>query len=367
MSAEESQTHTTQEEQSVPGDAELDAYAVDAEGTAANGTTRSTQQQQRLGAEAQLPTPPFKRRRAVALARVLSRVLPCDDIEILELPLFQRFFDTLVQHAKAFFMDTFKDMCRCDRKAVEGVIEKEECKVKWNGIYTREREAIKQEPHYPAFIQTVSEWERRLPALPKPEQSTPDLPMAYYHATHVKENFRELLEGIKEKLPDTILSGPALKHPYRTLEKMALEESDRKWTARCVMDLLRGAIDCRDTREMNRVLMFLDACTLDVREGIRSNDYEGLVSALPTIRIMRVKNRFENSTKGGWADISINFVFVNGPNQHVQELQLQHRELVLIRKGWGEDARYAGLRVLAEFLQSVPTAVDGDAKQELGW
>jgi hypothetical protein len=280
-------------------------------------------------------------------------------MEVFELPLFQRFFDALEQHAKAFFMDAFKDMCRCDRKAVEGVIE-QECKVKWNRIYALEREAIQKEQHYSDFIRTVSEWERRLPALPKPEQSTPDLPMAYYHATHVQENFRELFERIKEKLPaDTILSGPALKHPYRALEKMALEESDRKWTAHCVLDLLRGAIECKDTGEMNRVLMFLDTC-------IRSNDYEGLVRA-PAICIMRVKNRFEHPTKGGWAGISINFVFVDDPNRHVQELQLQHSRLVLIRKRWGEDAHYAGLRVLAEFLQSVPTVVGGEAKQELGW
>jgi hypothetical protein len=31
---------------------------------------------------------------------------------------------------------------------------------------------------------------------------------------------------------------------------------------------------------------------------------------------------------------------------------LQHHELVLIRKDWGEDARYANLRVLAEFVQA---------------
>jgi hypothetical protein len=75
-----------------------------------------------------------------------------------------------------------------------------------------------------------------------------------------------------------------------------------------------------------------------------------------------VKNRFEHPTKGGWSDISINFVFADDQSRHVQELQLQHRELVLIRKRWGEDARYADLRVLSEFLQSTSTAVGGEAK-----
>jgi hypothetical protein len=38
MSAEESQTHTTEEEQSITGYAELGAYTVGAESAAANGT-----------------------------------------------------------------------------------------------------------------------------------------------------------------------------------------------------------------------------------------------------------------------------------------------------------------------------------------
>jgi hypothetical protein len=59
--------------------------------------------------------------------------------------------------------------------------------------------------------------------------------MAYCHAIHAKENFRALLEEVKERLPDTMPSVAALKRPYRTLEKVALEKVDRKCTAHCEM------------------------------------------------------------------------------------------------------------------------------------
>jgi hypothetical protein len=39
-------------------------------------------------------------------------------------------------------------------------------------------------------------------------------------------------------------------------------------------------------------------------------------------------------------------------NKHVQELQIQHRDLVQVRKRPADDSQYAGLRVLAELLQA---------------
>jgi hypothetical protein len=253
---------------------------------------------------------------------------------ILKLPLFQHFFDVLAQHAKEFFRNTFEDICRCDREGVEGRIKLEERKLNWSTIYARARETIEgREPFdYPNFIRTVAEWENRAGHLFKTEQSTPHLYIAYYHAIQDGDMFCRLLHGIYELFPDIKTSVGVLKSPYRPFEKMALEKSDRSWTAHCVMDLGRGAIECPNTGEMNMVLMFLDACTSEVRRGIRLNDLAGLVEHLPEIRIVRVKNRFEHPTKGGWADILINFVFTDDLNRHVHELQIQHRELVVIRK-----------------------------------
>jgi hypothetical protein len=122
------------------------------------------------------------------------------------------------------------------------------------------------------------------------------------------------------------------------------------------MDLGRGAIDCAGTGVMRKALLFLDACTSEVRRGERANKYKGLVANLPEIQVVRMKNRFSQPTGGGCADIFVNLVFAEDPNRHVHELQIQHRELVLVRKRWGEDAWYANLRVLAEVLKTAAPA-----------
>jgi hypothetical protein len=162
--------------------------------------------------------------------------------------------------------------------------------------------------------------------------------------------FEELLRGIKEKLPEIEWQIADPNRPYRALEKMALEDSDRQWTARCVVDLSRGSIVCSNTKVMQDVFTFLDACTSKARSALR-NPYVGLMRHLPEVRFVRVKNRFERPARGGWADIFVNFVFVADQLGHVHELQIQHRSLVCIRTDDGEDSHYAGLRVLDELLQ----------------
>jgi hypothetical protein len=174
--------------------------------------------------------------------------------------------------------------------------------------------------------------------------------MAYHHAMLVRGMFESLLHDINSMLPDAEASVAPLKLPYRALEKMALEGS---WTAYYVTDLSRGAIICANTGNMARALLYLDACTFEVRKGERQNIFKGLVEDLPVIKIMRMKNRFTCPTRSGWADIFINFVFTDDQYKHVHELQIQHRDLVHVRKRLGEDSQYAGLRVIAELLQTM--------------
>jgi hypothetical protein len=335
---------------------------VGAQGTAAGGSTncaalQSIPEKQHADADAQLPTPPFKRAQAVAFARVLHRMLPCNDIEILQLPLFRQFFDSVLLRAKTFLSDTLKEFMR-RKEVLMKLIDEEESKINWGEIYAVERQRIakREEFDYSCLLQTVADCEERTRGQPKPEQSTPDLCMAYYHAMQVSDRFGMLLRGIQQKLPGTKVFVAPLKLPYRALEKMALEKSDKKWTASYVLDLQRGAIDCPNTGDMTKALLFLDACTSEVRNNERSNSYSGLILGLPEIQIVRVKNRFDSPAQGGWADVLINFRFAEDENRHIHELQIQHSQLVCVRKQWGEDARYANLRVLVEFLQATMSA-----------
>jgi hypothetical protein len=113
---------------------------------------------------------------------------------------------------------------------------------------------------------------------------------------------------------------------------------------------------------MAKAMLFLDACTSAVRRGERRNKYVALLMDIPEIQVVRMKDRFKSPTKSGWADIFINFVFADDPNRHVHELQIQHRKLTEIRKGWGEDSHYAGLRVLDELLKPMKRTEEEETK-----
>jgi hypothetical protein len=233
--------------------------------------------------------------------------------------LFHDYFDSLIEHAKEFFGSVLDDLQRCNVQALRQQIHDEEGKINWSEIYAREHRGIKgREPYdYAEFIRAVADWEERTQVLPKPEQSTPCLFMAYHHAMLVRHKFESLLHGINSKLQNAKVSVAPPKLPYRALEKMAMEESEHRWTARCVLDLARGAINCANTDDMAKALLFLDACTSAARRGERPNYYVVLLTDLPEIQVVRMKNRFQRPAKSGWADIFINFVFADDLNRHV--------------------------------------------------
>jgi hypothetical protein len=83
-----------EEEVSIPASSELNAYEEGKETSV--GAIHAH-------AEAQLQfTPPFKRARAIALARVLSVLLHVGNIDILELQLLRGYFDSLIQAREGF-------------------------------------------------------------------------------------------------------------------------------------------------------------------------------------------------------------------------------------------------------------------------
>jgi hypothetical protein len=269
-----------------------------------------------------------------------------------------------MEHAKEFFDSVLDDLQRCTVQVLRQQIHDEEEKINWNEIYAYERMGIEgREPHdYAEFIRTVAAWKECTQGLLEPKQSTPYLFMAYHHAMLVRHTFESLLHGINSKLQNAKVSVAPPKLPYRALEKMAMEKSEDRWTARCVLDLARGAINCANTGDMAKALLFLDACTSAVRRGERRNKYVALLMDLPEIQVVRMKDRFKSPAKSGWADIFINFVFADDPNRHVHELQIQHQNLTHIRKEWGEDSHYAGLRVLDELLKPMKRTEEEETK-----
>merc|ERR1719183_3021490 len=72
------------------------------------------------------------------------------------------------------------------------------------------------------------------------------------------------------------------------------------------------------------------------------------------IRIIHLKDRFSKPTSGGWADAMVNFCFVHGDDTNlVMELQLQHAQMLVVRKEGKAHDRYNSFRSAFEFLEAV--------------
>merc|ERR1711920_692662 len=72
------------------------------------------------------------------------------------------------------------------------------------------------------------------------------------------------------------------------------------------------------------------------------------------IRIINIKDRFSTPTSGGWADAMVNFCFAHGDKtHHVMELQLQHAQMLVVRKEGKAHAQYNSFRSAVELLETV--------------
>ena len=69
--------------------------------------------------------------------------------------------------------------------------------------------------------------------------------------------------------------------------------------------------------------------------------------------ILRVKNRFEEPTPGGWADIMINACFPDDEKLHIFELQFVHTKMSVMRKEIGGHHDYKMTRAASEIVQLV--------------
>merc|ERR1712010_295894 len=72
------------------------------------------------------------------------------------------------------------------------------------------------------------------------------------------------------------------------------------------------------------------------------------------IRIIHLKDRFTTPTSGGWADAMANFSFAHGDDTHlVMELQIQHAQMLVVRKEGKAHEQYNSFRSAFELLEAV--------------
>merc|ERR1711934_770260 len=87
------------------------------------------------------------------------------------------------------------------------------------------------------------------------------------------------------------------------------------------------------------------------------------------IRIIHLKDRFTTPTSGGWADAMVNFSFAHGDDTHlVMELQIQHAQMLVVRKEGKAHAQYNSFRSAFELLEAVerqPHDVFNDLQEDI--
>lgn len=51
------------------------------------------------------------------------------------------------------------------------------------------------------------------------------------------------------------------------------------------------------------------------------------IMAHPSVKVLRIKNRFRNPTPAGYRDIMMNLLIEDGEIKHIAELQVHHKEV----------------------------------------
>merc|ERR1719291_585084 len=132
-----------------------------------------------------------------------------------------------------------------------------------------------------------------------------------------------------EKPPETM--GASIKDFMRLQEKVGFQP-EGQWSAEHVYDIAREGIQVESWEQFHMIVEFIA-----LEHG-------------KEIQIHRVKNRLSNPTPGGWADVMINFTFVEDPNHHLCEIQIFHAKMFLQRKDMGGHEFYGQSRTLSELL-----------------
>eukprot|EP00633_Aureoumbra_lagunensis_P005759 CAMPEP_0197319566 /NCGR_PEP_ID=MMETSP0891-20130614/55489_1 /TAXON_ID=44058 ORGANISM="Aureoumbra lagunensis, Strain CCMP1510" /NCGR_SAMPLE_ID=MMETSP0891 /ASSEMBLY_ACC=CAM_ASM_000534 /LENGTH=295 /DNA_ID=CAMNT_0042810573 /DNA_START=209 /DNA_END=1097 /DNA_ORIENTATION=+ len=137
-----------------------------------------------------------------------------------------------------------------------------------------------------------------------------------------------------------------------------------------LFDVVRGMILFDEWTSLAHAAQLLAECDHGRGNNVGMNE---------SIDIIRIKNRFNNPTSGGWADALVNFRFNTSYSsnststkallssssatpstisattevQHICEIQIVHKMLNQVRKTWGAHASYSNFRTAVQLLEAV--------------
>eukprot|EP00039_Didymoeca_costata_P022470 m.4612 g.4612 ORF g.4612 m.4612 type:complete len:741 (+) comp3029_c0_seq2:396-2618(+) len=149
---------------------------------------------------------------------------------------------------------------------------------------------------------------------------------------------------------------------FRIFEKAGLEpESDDKWTYSNILDLIRESQVRTSMIDIQTAFGHLVAADKELYE--QTKEFNTTSELNPTnidIVIVRIKERFSTQTSGGWADILVNFYFKKDPHKHICEVQLAHKNLLMIRNEFHGHKKYNQFRTAFELLNANGIATPTD-------
>ena len=140
------------------------------------------------------------------------------------------------------------------------------------------------------------------------------------------------LAAVAQKCAGAKVMHAPLKGIARALEKIVLrpgntakfkEKGVEALDAKCIVDFLRGSLECPDFTNIVFILDLLQLLDVELGSSAKAKQ-QGWDLDRFQIRIINIKDRFSTPTSGGWADAMVNFSFAHGDDTHlVMELQIQ--------------------------------------------
>ena len=171
-------------------------------------------------------------------------------------------------------------------------------------------------------------------------------PQVLRDARNLRARFDRFITTLASRSASEVRTAP-LKGAWRALEKIVLSpKAAAQLDAGGMCDVLRGSVKSKGFVCLCTALQLLQSLDEQLGEGVPGMEED-------RIRLVRIKDRFETPTSGGWADMLVNFTFADDESQHVCELQLQHEMLLVVRKEGGAHAAYNNFRSALELLESV--------------
>ena len=166
-------------------------------------------------------------------------------------------------------------------------------------------------------------------------------------AAHTKPSFEVVVEGLV-----TLGDGTRLEmQRVGDVDKHGDETSGLKKLQRVVEKALLKPASDATVGETDSVLDVVRAMIVVKDFGVIAAIVEGLkaLSDAELVEVLRLKNRFESPSAGGWRDLMINVVIVGDARQHVCEIQIVHEMMLTARKG------LPGVRAAASTPACVPS------------